>query len=196
MKKTVILPAAVMEDETYKNLSDGARVLFGLLTEKKEEAEKNAWIDHRGFRYVIFPKKQMQEELCCSRYWIDLFTKELEAIGLIKLSYLYKPIIERRFYVRTFDGDAPKIMLAYEPGGPAEKKGKEPETSVKASLESAPISDKGSDPEDPAASSIPPLPSGCPMRDSDVKDLALDLLSIMGGVVEELFRDPHEKKPA
>ena len=105
MKKTVIIPAEVMENEAYKNLSDGARILFGILTEKKEEAKKNDWIDPQGIRYVVFPKKQMQEELDCSRYWVDQFTKELETMGLIKLGYLYKPVIERRFYVRTFDGE-------------------------------------------------------------------------------------------
>ena len=41
MRKTVIIPAEVMENEAYKNLSDGARILFGILTEKKEEAKKN-----------------------------------------------------------------------------------------------------------------------------------------------------------
>ena len=113
MRKTVIIPAEVMENEAYKNLSDGARILFGILTEKKEEAKKNDWIDPQGIRYVVFPKRQIQEELDCSRYWVDQFTKELETMGLIKLGYLYKPVIERRFYVRTFGDDIPRILVEY-----------------------------------------------------------------------------------
>lgn len=195
MKKTVIIPAEVMENEAYKNLSDGARILFGILTEKKEKAEKNDWIDPHGSRYVVFPKRQMQEELDCSRYWVDQFTKELETMGLIKLGYLYKPVIERRFYVRTFDGDIPSILVEYgaeEPMG-AETKEAPFEKEKSGETDKAADETKTEVQEDP---SIAPLPAGCPMRDSDVKELAFDLLNVMAGVVEELFRDPDDKPAA
>ena len=50
--------------------------------------------------------------------------------------------------------------------------------------------------ETPGAPSIAPLPAGCPMRDSDVKELAFDLLNVMAGVVDELFWDPDDKPAA
>ena len=50
--------------------------------------------------------------------------------------------------------------------------------------------------EAPGDPSIAPLPAGCPMRDSDVKELAFDLLNVIAGVVEELFRDPDDKPAA
>ena len=68
MRKTVIIPAEVMENEAYKNLSDGARILFGILTEKKEEAKKNDWIDPQGIRYVAEKLDQdrlVQAKLFC-----------------------------------------------------------------------------------------------------------------------------------
>lgn len=184
-----------MENEAYKNLSDGARVLFGILTEKKEEAKKNDWIDPHGIRYVVFPKKQMQEELDCSRYWVDQFTKELETMGLIKLGYLYKPVIERRFYVRTFGEDTPRMLVEYgaeedmeaEPEEDPSEKEVSGETDIKADEEGT---------ETPESPPVAPLPDRCPMRDADVKELTMDLLTIMAGIVEELFRDPDEKPAA
>ena len=99
--------------------ADHEKELFTLLKIGKinlEEAKKNDWIDPQGIRYVVFPKRQIQEELDCSRYWVDQFTKELETMGLIKLGYLYKPVIERRFYVRTFSDDIPRILVEYVRG--------------------------------------------------------------------------------
>ena len=195
MKKIVLIPTELMEDESYKNLSGGAKVLFGILTAKKEEAEKNNWIDPRGIRYVVFPKKQIQEELDCSRYWVDQFTKELETIGLIKLGYLYKPVIERRFYVRTFGDDIPRILVEYGADESMGEETKEAFFEKEKHGEADPAIDETGT-ETPGAPSIAPLPAGCPMRDSDVKELAFDLLNVMAGVVDELFRDPDDKPAA
>ena len=196
MRKTVIIPAEVMENEAYKNLSDGARILFGILTEKKEEAKKNDWIDPQDIRYVVFPKKQMQEELDCSRYWVDQFTKELETMGLIKLGYLYKPVIERRFYVRTFDSDGPKVSVAYGPADLPEEKEKGTEASGENASGAAEYTGKVEKTERQEGPAIPPLPATCPMRDADMKEMAFDLLTIMAGIVEELFRDPDDRPAA
>lgn len=195
MRKTVIIPAEVMENEAYKNLSDGARILFGILTEKKEEAKKNDWIDPQGIRYVVFPKRQIQEELDCSRYWVDQFTKELETMGLIKLGYLYKPVIERRFYVRTFGDDIPRILVEYGADESIGEEIKEALFEKEKTEETKPAADEA-ETEAPGDPSIAPLPAGCPMRDSDVKELAFDLLNVIAGVVEELFRDPDDKPAA
>ena len=184
-----------MENEAYKNLSDGARILFGILTEKKEEAKKNDWIDPQGIRYVVFPKRQIQEELDCSRYWVDQFTKELETMGLIKLGYLYKPVIERRFYVRTFGDDIPRILVEYGADESIGEEIKEALFEKEKTEETEPAADEA-ETEAPEGQSIAPLPAGCPMRDSDVKELAFDLLNVMAGVVEELFRDPDDKPAA
>ena len=184
-----------MENEAYKNLSGGAKILFGILTKKKEEAEKNAWIDPSGIRYVVFPKKQMQEELDCSRYWADQFTKELETTGLIKLGYLYKPVIERRFYVRTFDEGIPRILVEYGADGPIDA-GPDDEPFEKEELKELDNAPDEAETEAPEAPSLPPLPAGCPMRESDVKELAFDLLNVMAGVLDELFRDPNDKPAA
>ena len=195
MKKYVLIPKELMEKEPYKNLSGGAKVLYGILSAMKEEAVSRDWVDPRGARYVLFPKKMMQKELNCSRYWIDNFVKELVTLDLIKLGYLYKPIIERRIYVRSFGEDAPGIRVEYgtEEGvsdemddTPAETKVAE-ESKQSAELEKEDEKGKNSEPADA------PIPEKCPLKDTDVKELLLVLLTVMTEMSYLLFGGGHEK---
>ena len=109
----VCIPKELMENELYNKLSNGAKMLYGILAGMKKDAERNEWIDERGCRYVLFPKKRMQEELNCSRYSVDLFMKELEVLDLIRLGYCITPIIQRRIYVRNLDDVSAEVLLAH-----------------------------------------------------------------------------------
>ena len=48
MIKKVKIPKILMEHEYYKNLSDRAKVLYGILSEKMQEAERYGWVDEEG----------------------------------------------------------------------------------------------------------------------------------------------------
>ncbi len=109
----VCIPKELMENELYSKLSNGAKMLYGILVSLKKDAERNEWIDDRGCRYVLFPKKRMQEELNCSRYSADLFMKELEVLDLIRLGYCITPIIQRRIYVRNLEDVSAELILAH-----------------------------------------------------------------------------------
>lgn len=113
MIKMVKIPRMLLDHEYYKNLSDRAKVLYGILWEKKQEAERYGWLDKEGSPYVIFPKKKMQEELACSRYRLDLVTRELVATDLIELVYGIGDSLERRIYVHNLNEECPWIKVMY-----------------------------------------------------------------------------------
>ena len=127
MNRKVKIPRILIEHDYYKNLSDRARVLYGILSEKEQEAEKHGWVDEQGCLYVVFPKRRMQEELACSRYRVDLVTKELVITDLIGLDYGIGSSLERRIYVHKLKEECPWIRVEYggrkktpdEGGGPA-----------------------------------------------------------------------------
>lgn len=113
MIKMVKIPRMLLDHEYYRNLSDRAKVLYGILWEKKQEAERYGWLDKEGSPYVIFPKKKMQEELACSRYRLDLVTNELVATDLIELVYGIGDSLERRIYVHNLNEECPWIKVMY-----------------------------------------------------------------------------------
>lgn len=113
MIKMVKIPRMLLDHAYYKNLSDRAKVLYGILWEKKQEAERYGWLDKEGSPYVIFPKKKMQEELACSRYRLDLVTNELVATDLIELVYGIGDSLERRIYVHNLNEECPWIKVMY-----------------------------------------------------------------------------------
>ena len=113
MIKKVKIPKILMEHEYYKNLSDRAKVLYGILSEKMQEAERYGWVDEEGNPYVVFPKKQMQKELACSRYRLDIVTKELIVTDLIEFSYDIGSSLERRIYVHNLSDSCPWIRVEY-----------------------------------------------------------------------------------
>lgn len=126
MIKMVKIPRILIEHEYYKNLSDRAKVLYGILSEKKQDAEKYGWVDEQGCLYVVFPKRKMQEELACSRYRLDLVTKELVTTDLIALAYGIRSPLERRIYVHSLKEECPWIMVEYGPRTPAPVKTADP----------------------------------------------------------------------
>lgn len=148
MIKMVKIPRILVEHAYYKNLSDRAKVLYGILWEKKQEAASRGWVDDNGVMYVVFPKRKMQEELSCSRYRLDLVTKELVATDLIELGYGVGSNLERRIYVHGFAEVCPWIQVEY---GLREEMEKEPEESVNekvAADKDEPEEVKGSEKED------------------------------------------------
>ena len=176
MIKMVKIPRMLLDHEYYKNLSDRAKVLYGILWEKKQEAERYGWLDKEGSPYVIFPKKKMQEELACSRYRLDLVTNELVATDLIELAYGIGDSLERRIYVHNLSEECPWIKVMYgtvmEKDDPADRETGKEEPDEEASMkedackEAGPMKDlkgpgdpdkEGGDEPDPGQVTLPEL---------------------------------------
>lgn len=116
MSRYVMLPKALIDHPLYKNMSDRSKILYGILLSRKKEARSRGWIDGNGCCYVIFPKQRMQEALGCGRYSLDMATRELATVDLIKMEYDRTPKIIRRIYVRGFNEHCGWVRMTYEKG--------------------------------------------------------------------------------
>ena len=111
MKRNLKIPRELLVQKPYSNMTNQAKALYAVLLDLKEQAVENDWIDGRGYRYVLFPKKNMQRFFNCSRYNVDKYTRELEVMGLIRFEYARTPVYERRIYVRSFGPGTDFISL-------------------------------------------------------------------------------------
>ena len=171
MKKNLKIPRELLEQKPYSNLSNQAKILYAVLLDLKEQAAKNNWIDDRGYRYVLFPKKNMQKFFNCSRYVADKFTRELEVMGLIRFDYERTPYFERRIYVRSFGPSTDFVSLRNE----------------------------SSDKEDGSANTSRPntdghKDNGRPGNKADVIRLTLKNIRLMTCVLEEMIGEVNDSK--
>jgi len=80
------LPKALFTDR-YKGLSDGAKILYGLMLDRMSLSIKNGWEDELGRVYIIFTVEDVQEYMDCSRdKGMKMFAElsDEQGVGLIK----------------------------------------------------------------------------------------------------------------
>ena len=114
MKTSLMIPKKLVEEKPYSNMTQESRILYVTLLYLKENMfrEKN-WVDSRGFRYVIAPKKDLQKAFGYSRYMLDKYMRELEVMGLIRYEFVRTPVFERRIYVRSFEPRADDVNMGW-----------------------------------------------------------------------------------
>ena len=78
------MPKALFVLEKYKKLSLAAKVLYGILDDRRELSLKNEWIDKDNNIYLIFSRKAIEELLCLSNKPVISAFKELNTYGLIE----------------------------------------------------------------------------------------------------------------
>lgn len=78
------IPKAMMTDGRFGVLSNTAKILYGLLLDRMKESMKNHWIDDRGYVFIVYPLKEMQEDLGVSRRTCSDSLIELEQFGLVE----------------------------------------------------------------------------------------------------------------
>jgi len=98
------LPKVLFTDSRYKNLSDGAKILYGLMLDRMGLSMKNGWLDEENRVYIYFTLEDVQEYLNCQRDKGMKLLAELDnvkGVGLIERvrQGLGKPSI---IYVKKF----------------------------------------------------------------------------------------------
>ena len=78
------IPKSLFKVEKYKKMSLTAKVLYGLLDDRRELSLKNKWIDEEDNIYLIFTRAEIQEILCLSDRPVTSAFKELNTYGLIE----------------------------------------------------------------------------------------------------------------
>ena len=81
------LPKALFANDRYKDLSDGAKILYGLMLDRMSLSIKNAWLDEQDRVYIIFTLEDVQEYMNCQHGKAVKLLAELDTdkgVGLIE----------------------------------------------------------------------------------------------------------------
>jgi len=81
------LPKALFTNDRYKTLSDGAKILYGLMLDRMGLSTKNEWLDDQNRVYIIFTLENVQEQMNCKHEKAVKLLAELDTnkgVGLIE----------------------------------------------------------------------------------------------------------------
>ena len=81
------IPKLLFTDETFRNLSSDAKVLYGILLDRMSLSMKNGWIDEENKVYIIFTIEEIAQIMCCATQKATKILQELDdkkGIGLIE----------------------------------------------------------------------------------------------------------------
>lgn len=81
------LPKILFTDSRYKRLSDGAKILYGLMLDRMSLSMKNGWLDEHNRVYIFFTLDNVQEYMNCKQDKGVKMLAELDTnkgIGLIE----------------------------------------------------------------------------------------------------------------
>lgn len=97
------VPKVLVVDERYKKLSNGAKLLYGILLDRVSLSKKNHFFDRKKRIYIYFTINEIMEDMAISRPTAIKYLKELddkEGIGLIERVYCGK-FRATRIYVKN-----------------------------------------------------------------------------------------------
>ena len=77
------LPKVLITVKRFKDLSDSAKLLYGLMLDRMALSVKNGWLDEHNRVYIKYSFSGIMEDLNCAREKASKLLKELEEIGLI-----------------------------------------------------------------------------------------------------------------
>lgn len=77
------LPKALITDKRFKELSDSAKLLYGLMLDRMSLSARNGWFDEEERVYIKYSFSNIMEDLNCAKEKASKLMKELEDIGLI-----------------------------------------------------------------------------------------------------------------
>lgn len=79
------IPKAMMDNDGFLGtLSIQAKLLYGLLLDRMAVSMKNHWLDEQNRAYIIYPIKEIAEDLSISQRKTSDYLSELEQFGLIE----------------------------------------------------------------------------------------------------------------
>lgn len=102
------LPKVLITDKRFKDLSDSAKLLYGLMLDRMSLSVKNGWLDEQNRVYIKYSFSGIMEDLNCAREKASKLLKELEEIGLIwKVTQIgHASIIYVKNFVKSVEDEA------------------------------------------------------------------------------------------
>ena len=122
------LPKALITDERFKEMTNNAKLLYGLMLDRMSLSKKRGWLDEENKVFIKYSLNNIEEDLNISRKTSGSLLKELEAIGLIEM--VQQTGVANIIYVKNFVSE--ECQEVHKLGD--SKKQCEKETSVKSEL--------------------------------------------------------------
>lgn len=121
------IPKRLFTDADLKLMTNGSKILYGLLLDRVDLSVKNRWLDERNRVYIIYTLEQIQESMNVTDKPATKMLQELERKGLIerrkqgqgKPARLYVKNFSRpetvRFQNRRFSESGPGVIPTADP---------------------------------------------------------------------------------
>ena len=94
------LPKALITDARFKDVTNNAKLLYGLMLDRMSLSARTGWFDNENRVYIKYSVKSIMEDLNCSKMTAVGLLKELTAIGLIDM--IQKNGLANIIYVKNF----------------------------------------------------------------------------------------------
>ena len=98
------LPKALITDPRFKEISNSAKLLYGLMLDRMSLSARSGWFDDENRVYIKYSVKSIMEDMNCSKMTAVGLLKELQAIGLIDV--VQRNGLANIIYVKNFVSEA------------------------------------------------------------------------------------------
>ena len=79
------LPKALISDARFKDVSNNAKLLYGLMLDRMSLSARSGWFDEANRVYIKYSIASIMEDLNCSKQTAVGAVKDLNDIGLIDM---------------------------------------------------------------------------------------------------------------
>ncbi len=94
------LPKALITDERFKDMSNNAKLLYGLMLDRMSLSKRRGWLDEYNKVFIKYSLNNIEEDLNVSKKTAGVLLKELENIGLIDM--VKQTGVANVIYVKNF----------------------------------------------------------------------------------------------
>ena len=94
------LPKALITDPRFKDISNSAKLLYGLMLDRMSLSARSGWFDEENRVYIKYSIKSIMEDLNCSKTTAVALLKELQNIGLVDV--MQRNGLANIIYVKNF----------------------------------------------------------------------------------------------
>lgn len=94
------LPKVLITDDRFRNVSNNAKLLYGLMLDRMSLSRKRGWIDDENRVFIKYSINNIEEDLNISKKTAISIMRELEEVGLI--DRVQKMGVSNIIYVKNF----------------------------------------------------------------------------------------------
>ena len=107
------LPKALITDERFKDMSNNAKLLYGLMLDRMSLSKRRGWLDEDNKVFIKYSLNNIEEDLNVSKKTAGVLLKELENIGLIDM--VKQTGLANVIYVKNFVSEDNKSSAGKTP---------------------------------------------------------------------------------